>query len=101
MNFFSLFKRKLIYKFKKKINIDTDGVNEKDLDKLFFHYGSDKSNFFKNENTKGHGYSKFYSKYFEKFKSKKINVLEIGSYSGASAAAFNKFLKTLKLFVLT
>ena len=97
MNFFSLFKRKLIYKLKKKINIDTDGVIEQDLDKLLFHYGSDKSNFIKNQNTRGHGYSKFYSKYFEKFKSKKINILEIGSYSGASAAAFNKFFENSQI----
>ena len=35
MNFFSLFKRKIIYKFKNKILIDHDKVDYKTLDDLF------------------------------------------------------------------
>ncbi len=92
MNFFSLFKRNLIYKFKSKINIDKDGIVSKNLDDLFHHYGSDKANFFKKNQTTGHGYSKYYVDHFAKIKKHNINILEIGSYSGASAAAFAKFL---------
>ncbi len=98
MNFFSLFKRNLIYKFKKKVSIDSDQANFKDLDNLFHYYGSDKANFFKLTNESGHGYSKFYEKKLEKYKEKKIKILEIGSYAGASAAAFSKYLPNSKIF---
>ncbi len=99
MNFFSLFKRNLIFKFKKKKNIDNHSINTNSLDELFNIYGSDKANhFLKNENNQGHGYSTFYSKELEEIKNKKIHVLEIGSYSGASAAAFVKYFKNAKVF---
>ena len=98
MNFFSLFKRKLIYKFKKKISIDTLKVENRSLDELFYHYGSDKSEILRINNQKGHGFSKFYNNYLNNFKNKEINILEIGSYSGASAAAFAKFLPKSKVF---
>ena len=98
MNFFSLFKRSLIYKFKKKISIDTDGVNLDSFDDLFYHYGSDKANIFINTKEKGHGYSVFYKKKLSDLKKKKINILEIGSYSGASAAAFTKYFSDANIF---
>ena len=98
MNFFSLFKRNLIYKFKKKISVDTDNLNINSLDELFYHYGSDKADLFKNTYNKGHGYSKFYKQKLERFKNKKINILEIGSYAGASAAAFIKYLPESNIF---
>ena len=53
MNFFSLFKRKLIYNLKKKISVDKDELNLNSLDALFHHYGSDKANIFKSTNKKG------------------------------------------------
>jgi len=98
LNFFSLFKRNLIYKLKKKVSIDTDQINFENLDNLFHYYGSDKANFFKLTNKAGHGFSKFYEKKLEKYKEKKINILEIGSYAGASAAAFAKYLPNSKIF---
>ena len=98
MNFFSLFKRNLIYKFKKKISIDNDNTNINSLDELFYHYGSDKADIFKKTENKGHGYSKFYKQKLEKIKNKKINILEIGSYAGASAAAFVKYLPESNIF---
>ena len=91
MNFFSLFKRNILYKIKKKINIDVDDVNNDDLDKLFYYYGSDKANIFRKNKNTGHGFSKFYSKQLKHFKDKKIKILEIGSYAGASASAFAKY----------
>ena len=98
MNFFSLFKRKILYNLRKKLNIDNDLINTDDLDELFHHYGSDKANVFSVTNEKGHGFSKFYSQKLDSFKNKKINILEIGSYSGASAAAFKKYFKNSKIF---
>ena len=100
MNFFSLFKRKLIYKFKKKISVDHDKVQLESLDKLFHHYGSDKANIFIKNNQKGHGYSAFYENKLQNFKNRKINILEIGSYAGASAAAFVKYFPLANVFCL-
>ena len=98
MNFFSLFKRNLIYKLKKKISIDTDQIRLKSLDELFHHYGSDKAEIFKKTNQQGHGFSSLYKKNLERFKNKKINILEIGSYAGSSAAAFVKYLPNAQVF---
>ena len=98
MNFFSLFKRNLIYKFKKKVSVDTDQISLKSLDELFHHYGSDKAEIFKKTNQQGHGFSNFYEKKLERFKNKKINILEIGSYAGSSAAAFIKYLPNSQVF---
>ena len=100
MNFFSLFKRNLIYKFKKKISIDEDTNEKKSLDDLFYFYGSDKANIFRLSNEKGHGYSLFYEKQLQHFKKKELKVLEIGSYAGASAAAFAKYFPNSDIFCL-
>ena len=100
MNFFSLFKRNIIFQFKKKILIDLDKVEEKSLDKLFQFYGSDKGNFFEAGNTKGHGYSDFYVSQLNNLKDNKINILEIGSYAGSSAAAFVKYFSKANIFCL-
>ena len=91
MNFFSLFKRNILYKLKKKINIDLDSFNEKSLDELLNYYGSDKANTFNKNLGKGHGYSKFYTQNINHLRNKKIKILEIGSYAGASASAFVKY----------
>ncbi len=98
MNFFSLFKRNLIYKFKNKIPIDYDNVKTDSLDELFHYYGSDKANFLIKTQEKSHGYSVFYEKKFKKFDNKSLNILEIGSYAGASAAAFSKYLPKSNIF---
>ena len=96
---FRKYKRLLIYKLKKKINIDIDTKTENDtLDHLFNFYGSDKAENW--NNGKGHGYSKFYNDELIKKKKETINILEIGSYSGASAAAFSKFFGMSKIFCL-
>lgn len=101
MNFLSLLKRNLIYKFKIKKNIDEDIFKQDvSLDFLFEYYKTDKANNFKNKVGKGHGYSAFYEKHFKEFRSKKINLLEIGSYSGASAAAFVKYFKNVNIYCL-
>ena len=98
MNFFSLFKRKILYKLKKKLNIDSDTISTGNLDKLFHYYGSDKADIFRSTKEKGHGFSKFYSNKLNHLRDKYINILEIGSYSGASAAAFKKYFKNSKIY---
>ncbi len=98
MNFFSLFKRKLIYNLRNKILIDSEITKSDSLDFLLHHYGSDKANIFKKNQNTGHGYASFYEKKLGKFKKKNINILEIGSYSGASAAAFSKYFLDSNIF---
>jgi hypothetical protein len=98
LNFFSLFKRNIIYKLKKKTLIDKDNVSKLSLDELFHYYGSDKANIFKKAKKQGHGYSDFYTNQFDKLKKQKINILEIGSYAGASAAAFIKYFPNANVF---
>ena len=98
MNFFSLFKRNIIYNFKKKFLIDTENVSKLTLDELFHYYGSDKANVFKKSNKQGHGFSTFYTDHFDHLKKNKINILEIGSYAGASAAAFTKYFPNANIF---
>ena len=101
MNFLSLLKRNFIYKIKSKKNIDHDTF-EKDvtLDNLFEFYKTDKASNINSNDQLGHGYSSFYHKHFNELQSKKINLLEIGSYSGASAAAFSKYFKNINIYCL-
>ena len=108
MNFFSLIKRNILFKLKRKKNIDTDIHEENlELEKLFKFYNTDKAEYYKQPHeiksdkyTEGHGYSKFYVKHFSKLRDKSINLLEIGSYYGSSAAAFTKFFPNAKIFCL-
>ena len=101
MNFFSIFKRNLIFKLKKKINIDKDIFqNNIKLEELFSFYKTDKANYIKPTKIYGHGYSEFYEKHFSGLRNKKLNILEIGSYSGASAAAFVKYFKDINIYCL-
>ncbi len=98
MNFFSLFKRNILYKIKKKINIDSDNLNINSLDDLFHFYGSDKANIFKKTQKKGHGFSTIYTQNLNHLKEKKIKILEIGSYAGSSAAAFAKYFRNSSIY---
>ena len=98
MNFFSLLKRKIIYKFKKKYSIDNDSFSKKNLDYLFHYYGSDKSNIFKINNSPGHGFSLLYENHLRNLIGRNINILEIGSFAGASAAAFVKYFQNANIF---
>ncbi len=101
MNFLSIFKRNLFFKFKKKIDIDADTF-EKDagFEKLFSFYKTDKAALIENDGISGHGFSEFYEKYFSNLKYKKIKILEIGSFSGASAAAFAKYFPNSTIYCL-
>ena len=101
MNFLSIFKRNLIFKLKKKIDIDKDIFqNNIKLEELFSFYRTDKANYIKSEKSHGHGYAEFYEKHFSNLRDKKLNILEIGSYSGASAAAFVKYFRDINIYCL-
>ena len=94
MNFLSLIKRNLIFKFKNKTNIDNHSFSPKSsLDQIFRFYNTDKSQ-------KVHGFSIFYTKHFKRFINKKINFLEIGSATGASASSFVHYLKKSNAFCI-
>jgi len=101
LNFLSLYKRQLLFFLKKKIDIDKDKkANNLSLETLFIKFGSDKANYWDNKKNNGHGYTKYYLKNLNKLKNKKLNILEIGSYGGASAAAFSKFFSNSKVYCL-
>ena len=65
---------------------------------MFSFYKTDKANYIKSTKIYGHGYAKFYEKHFSNLRDKKLNILEIGSYSGASAAAFVKYFKNSNVY---
>jgi hypothetical protein len=92
LNFFSLFKRNLIFKVKKKIDIDSYRFSSKtSLDELFKFFKTDKS-------SEHHNFVRYYNYHLKKFKNKKINFLEIGSATGASASSFVKFFNKSQAF---
>ena len=94
MNFFSLFKRNIIYLLKNKINIDKDKFGKKTtLDYLFKKYETDKSN-------ASHGFTKYYTNHLNKLKNRRLNFLEIGSARGGSAAAFVHYFDKSNVFCL-
>ena len=98
MNFFSLFKRRIIYNLKKKYSIDQDYFPKADLDYLFNHYGSDKAHKLAKTKNTGHGFSNFYEEQLKNWKDREITILEIGSFAGASASAFVKYFNKAKVF---
>ena len=122
---FQLIKRFLIYKLQKKINIDKISLdfNKLSIDEIFTYFGCNKATeleegkilnlgksefnygswLFKDSNKKriiGHGYGKFYEKYLKSFKGRELNILEIGSFAGASAASFVKFFPLANIYCL-
>ena len=80
--------------------IEKKNFFELSLDELFHNFNCDKGSYFFNGKEKilSHGYSIFYEKKLEQYKDKNLNILEIGSYAGASAAAFTKYLPKSKVY---
>ncbi len=92
MNLFKKYKRLFYYKIKNKTNIDFDKKTKKStLKDLFKYYGTDKDS---------HGYTEFYEKHFNPIKEKNLNILEIGSYAGSSAASFAKYFPNANIFCI-
>ena len=97
-----------VFKLKKKINLDKKKINLKKLNNIFNYFGTDKGSKVPNPYSKnninkeylGHGFSKYYEKHFKNLKDKKINVLEIGVWKGASTASFFYYLTKAKFFAI-
>ena len=94
-----------LFKLKKKINLDTFFLDEnKSLNEIFNYFNTDKGTNVKNPYSKsskkniGHGFGKFYEKYFKILKNDKFNFLEIGVWQGASLASFHKYFKNAFIY---
>ena len=98
--------KKFLFNFKPRKNLDTTDLKMDDLDDLFNYFGSDKGSRVINPYEKkskellGHGFAKFYKQHLEKFRKRKINFLEIGTWKGTSVAAFYFYLKKAKIFCI-
>ena len=97
----------LIFKIKKKINLDSVFLDRnKSLNEIFNYFGTDKGTNVNNPYNKfskkkiGHGFGKFYEKYFYKFKEESFNFLEIGTWEGASLASFYFYFKKAFIYGL-
>ena len=104
MKLLTYFYKRLAFFFKKKINIDNEKLNYRNLDELFTYYGTDKAKKVRTQYNKnsdlfiGHGYSKFYENHFAFLKNSNFNLLEIGTWFGASTASFCKYFPNAKIF---
>ena len=102
--------KEIIFRFKNKINLDKQILNIESLDDLFNYFGTDKgtkvTNPYKKDSKKldqkliGHGYAKFYESHLNIFKNQKINILEIGTWKGASVAAFYHYFNKALIFCI-
>ena len=98
------FYKKIIFNIKPKINIDKIYRNFNSLDEMFKFFGTDKGSEVKNQYDKnsdliiGHGFAKFYEKHLSIFKNVNFNLLEIGTWSGASSAAFAIYFKNANIY---
>ena len=79
MKFVSKIYKKIVNKFKIKINLDIQKIKLKKLEDLFNYYGTDKGSNILNPYSKlknkklfkGHNFAKFYEKHFKSLKKKK------------------------------
>ena len=98
--------KKLIFQFKKKIDLDKDLLSSNNLNELFNHYGSDKGTMVNHpygreeEKIVGHGFGDYYEKYFKNLRNENFNLLEIGTWKGASLAAFKKYFLKANIYGL-
>ena len=88
----------------KKTNIDNIITNkDKNIDKLFIKFNSDKASQVEinGKIIKGHNYSPFYEKYLNKYKKQKnLSILEIGTLRGAAAASFYHYFEKPNIYCL-
>ncbi len=100
------FYKRFLFNFKKKINLDTEVIDDTPLDVLFNHFGTDKGTEVVNPyslNSKevhGHGFAKFYEEELRYYKNKKLNILEIGTWEGASSAAFVNYFPNAIIYCI-
>ena len=102
--------KELVFKFKKKIDLDLNKIDLISLNELFNYFETDKGSAVKNPYSKnidnsdksliGHGYAKFYEFHFNYFKNQEIKLLEIGTWKGASVASFYYYFNKAIIFCL-
>tara|TARA_Y100000816_G_scaffold254588_1_gene206863 strand:- start:8 stop:769 length:762 start_codon:yes stop_codon:yes gene_type:complete len=98
------FYKKISFNLKPKLNVDKIFNNFNSLDEIFNYFGTDKGTNVKNQYDKnsdliiGHGFAKFYEKHLSIFKNQKFNLLEIGTWRGASSAAFTVYFNEANIF---
>tara|TARA_B110000046_G_scaffold98097_1_gene105740 strand:+ start:1132 stop:1983 length:852 start_codon:yes stop_codon:yes gene_type:complete len=100
---FILNKIKIILSIKKKDIDQISNSKNESLDDLFLKFNADKGSqlLLNGKIVKGHNYSPFYVKYFNKYKNKKkLNILEIGTLRGAAAASFYQFFPGSLIYCL-
>ena len=98
------FYKKITLNLKPKINVDKITKNFNSLDEIFNYFGTDKGTNVKNQYDKnsdliiGHGFAKFYENHLSSFKNQNFNLLEIGTWFGASLAAFAIYFPKANIF---
>ena len=102
--------KELIFKFKRKINLDLKKLDILSLNELFNHFETDKGSSVRDPYSKslnkshqkliGHGYAKFYEFHLSNLRNKEIKLLEIGTWKGASIAAFYYYFSKAIIFCL-
>ena len=102
--------KELIFKFKRKINLDLKKLDISSLNELFNYFETDKGSAVKNpysksvdklrQNLIGHGYAKFYEFHLSYLRNKEIKLLEIGTWTGASVASFYYYFRKAIIFCL-
>ena len=100
--------KKLIFRLRKKIDLDLKKIDLISLNELFNHFNTDKGSAVVNPYSKnnvntdllGHGYAEFYEFHFNHFKNKEIKLLEIGTWNGASVASFYYYFNKAIIFCL-
>ena len=99
--------KQILFNFRDKINLDELVLDEDySLNEFFNYFGTDKGtdiydHYVNNlKKIKGHGFAKFYEKKLNKYRSKELSILEIGTWEGASTASFQKFFPKSQLFAL-
>jgi len=98
------FYKKITFNLKQKINVDKIFYNFNSLDEVFNYFGTDKGTKVKNQYDKnsdlviGHGFAKFYEKHLSKFKKQNFDLLEIGTWFGASSAAFTIYFPQANIY---
>ena len=100
------FYKRIVFCLKKKIELDKLKIKNNSLNDLFNYFGTDKGTYVTNpydKNSKeifGHGFAKFYEKYFFDTKNDDFNLLEIGTWEGGSSASFVIYFPNAKIYGL-
>ena len=104
INFFYLPKKKNLdifsknheYLFNKDLNFLCEFFNSDKGEKSINQY--DKPSKQNDKKVISHGYAKIYEKYLHKFKEKKLNIIELGSFYGNASAALFFFFKNSQIY---